>query len=140
MLAKDKLYAEAEAVYRRFFAENTRILRRGGVASPTPVLLETTDGAFLRDAMSKYRAFIDKKMAITGADPQVISFTRRPGGSKQGSIVAAAVCVDGSGMRFHEHGTDVGQGTSATDLTYFARIDGGLKIIGADGRQVDSCG
>ena len=31
MVAKDKLYAEAEAVYRKFLAEDVRILRAGGI-------------------------------------------------------------------------------------------------------------
>jgi hypothetical protein len=46
MVAKDKLYAEDEAVYRRFLVEDIRIMRAGGVSSPTPELLETTSGAF----------------------------------------------------------------------------------------------
>ena len=31
MVAKDKLYAEAEAVYRKFFVEDVRIFRKGGI-------------------------------------------------------------------------------------------------------------
>ena len=41
MVAKDQLYAEAEAVYRKFFAEDVRILRKGGVQEPTEALLRT---------------------------------------------------------------------------------------------------
>ncbi|HSK31998.1 MAG TPA: hypothetical protein VK903_00805, partial [Propionicimonas sp.] len=78
MVAKDKLYAEAEAVYRRFLAEDIRIMRAGGVPTPTPVLLETATGAFLDDVMAEYTDMRDLGLRAEGSDPVIVALTRQP--------------------------------------------------------------
>ena len=141
MVAKDELYAEAEAVYRKFFAENTRILRRGGISTPSPILLETTSGAFLDDAMDNYKFLIDGGLRATGKDPDLVRFVRKPGVAKAGSEVVATICVDGSDLMFEgRRGERAGAGKLTQDDTYFARVDGSMKVIGADGKVVESCG
>ncbi|HEY3548939.1 MAG TPA: hypothetical protein VGK17_22930, partial [Propionicimonas sp.] len=97
MVAKDKLYAEAEAVYRKFYAENLRILRAGGISEPTLTLTETTSGAFLRDAMDNYAYMIKNHLSAHGDDPPM-RFSREPGKSKEGSMAALRICVDGTGL------------------------------------------
>ena len=89
MVAKDRLYAEAETVYRKFLAEDIRIMREGGVPHPTPVLLETASGAFLDDAMAEYKDMLGLGLRAEGSDPVVVSLARQPGLSKGGST---AVC------------------------------------------------
>ena len=138
MVAKDELYAEAEAVYRRFYEENLRILRLGGVAEPTPVLLATTSGSYLRDAMDTYAYFRKHQLQIQGEDRAVV-LTRLPGKSRQGSVAAMSICVDGRSVQFLKDGKPDGYGSAAVDETYFARVDGALKIIGADGKDVTTC-
>jgi hypothetical protein len=139
MVAKDKLYAEAEAVYRRYLAEDARILRAGGVARATPVLLETTSGEFLTNVLKNYKALADQSVVARGNDPKLVYFKRAPGRSKTGSEVSANICVDGSSLEFSEARRSLGRGKAARDDTYFAHVDGVLKIIGADGSQVKSC-
>jgi hypothetical protein len=139
MVAKDKLYAEAEAVYRKFLAEEVRVLRAGGVSQPTAVLLETAHGEFLSNVMETYRSLAERKTKAVGADPKLVYFRRAPGRSKGGSMVSATTCVDGAGLRFEKSGKAAGNGEVAVDEVYFARFDGELKLIGADGSQVASC-
>lgn len=139
MRAKDALYAEAELVYRKFLAEDVRIMRAGGVTEPTPVLLETTTGAFLEDALADYRQLAADGTKAYGAQPKIMYVKRAPGRSKSGSLISVDVCVDGTGLEFLQGEKRIGDGQAARDATYFARFEDSLKIIGADGEQVESC-
>jgi len=135
MIAKDKLYAEAEAVYRRFAAEDERLLRAGGVREASQVLLDTTTGPFLKDSLSIYRSMLDKKRHLSGGEIKLVSIKRVPNATKQGSIVALQVCLDLSTVTIIENGRTIGAGVDGSDLLYFVREDNKLKILGADGKE-----
>lgn len=139
MLAKDKLYAEAEAVYRKFFEEDVRILRAGGVDEPTSVLLETTTGDFLDDSMAYYRALKRNGVETVGGEIRLVSLERAPGLSKGGSVVVLRACVDATSTTRHSKGGSSEPGGAGSDVLYFGRFDGQLKIQGADGKAVESC-
>lgn len=139
MVAKNELYAEAEAVYRKFLAEDIRIMRAGGVTEPTPVLLETTTGAFLEDVMSEYRAVRKDNLRSKGGSVDLVWLERIPGASKGGSIVALRACMDASSTRTYRGDTFLQNGMVTRDELYFARSGAALKIIGADGTQVATC-
>ena len=138
MKAKDKLYAEAESVFREYFAENIRISRAGGVKEPTEVLLSTTSGAFLADVMQIFQDMVERDLRAKGDDPTIL-IRRLPGVSKAGSVIALTVCVDATRWAFFDGDNRVQQGRPAIDEIYFGHVDGTLKAIGADGRWVDSC-
>lgn len=140
MVAKDKLYAEAEAVYRKFHAEDLRIARAGGASQPTSVLLETTSGFFLEDSMEGYRSDRERGLTAHGGNRDIKSVTRLVGVSKGGSVAALRVCTDSTSIAIHEKGRYVGQGSINNDDLYFGLVDSRIKIIGVDGEQVDSCG
>ena len=139
MVAKDALYAEAEVVYRKFLAEDTRIMRAGGIDEPTDVILETTSGAFLEDVMSLYRSLSENKSVAEGSDPVLRSFQRAPGRTKTGSVASVTTCVDSTGLQFLRDGEAVGPGLIALDENYFGLVDGQIKLIGADGKLVNEC-
>lgn len=139
MVAKNELYAEAEAVYRKFLAEDIRIMRAGGVMEPTPVLLETTTGAFLEDVMSDYRQAKKMGTRVAEGDRKLEWIRRLAGVSKGGSIVAISACVDSTSSRFFVGDRYVGRGLLNRDDLYLARSDGLLRIIGADGEEVETC-
>ena len=139
MVAKDKLYAEAEAVYRKFFAEDVRIFRAGGITKASAVLLETTTGDFLQDSMNLYRSFVAEERKIVGGEVKIAALQRLPGLSKAGSVVALRACTDASTTTTHIRGKAVGPGGAGEDTLYFGRVDGVLKIQGADGKAVKSC-
>ena len=140
MVAKDKLYAEAEAVYRKFLAEDVRVLRAGGASAATPVLRETTTGAFLADTMDYYRSLKDQRSTLVGGEVRLTALVRQPGIAKGGSVVALKACIDASSARIRMDGRDGGPGRKGSDVLYFGRIDGLLKIQGADGKEGDECG
>ena len=139
MVAKDALYAEAEEVARKLFAENIRITRAGGVTEPTPVLLELSERYFLEDVMGEYRLLHERRWEARGTDPVIVSVTRLPGRSKAGSAVALRVCVDASGWSFYKKDQLKSSGGLAEDDMYFVRSNGVLKALGADGRGVEAC-
>jgi hypothetical protein len=139
MVAKDKLYAEAEAVYRRFFEEDVRIFRLGGISEPSPVLLDTTMGDFRNDSMALYRSFLEEGRKSVGGEIRLASLERVPGASKGGSVVALRACVDASSTKTVSSGSAPERGGFGSDLLYFGRSGGVLKIQGADGEAVQSC-
>lgn len=138
MVAKDKLYAEAEAVYRKFFAEDVRIYQAGGLDEPTPVLLETTHGQFLQDSMDLYRALRAESKRLDG-EVHLVSLTRKAGLSKESSVVVLAVCTDARDAKVIKRGREIGSGFLIEDWMYFGRFEGVLKIQGADGQQEGRC-
>lgn len=139
MKVKDALYAEAEAVYREYWAEVVRIMRLGGVVEPTEVLLRTTDGFQLEDVVSRLSQLAADGVVARGEDPQIIWIRRLAGQSKSGSLVALATCVDATKWGFYAGDKLKFPGRAAADDLYFSRVDGVLKIIGADGQDATSC-
>lgn len=139
MKAKDALYAEAEAVYRTAFAENIRISRAGGVTEPTEVMLQTMYGFYLEDVLSLFQSQHERGTKARGKDPTIAEVKRLVGESKAGSIVALAFCVDATDWGFYQGDKRISAGSIAIDDTYFSRVNGDLKMIGADGRDVESC-
>ena len=139
MVAKDALYAEAEAVYRKFLAEDLRIMREGGTVEPTDVLLATAAGAFLEDVMSEYREMRRLGLKASGEDPVVEELIRKPGIGKGGSSVVMESCINSTGMTFTVGESVHRRGPIARDTVHFAGQPSFLRIIGADGHEVDQC-
>ncbi|MEA5052468.1 MAG: hypothetical protein VB093_03350 [Propionicimonas sp.] len=140
MKAKDALYAEAEAVFRDLHADSVRIGREGGTDQATPVMIRRAYGFHLDDILEHARDLKRRGLHAEGTDPIVVSVKRLPGRSKSGSVLAMAFCVDSTGWGFYDKtGRLVTPGGVAIDDTYFAKTDGVLKIIGADGREVEKC-
>jgi len=139
MVAKDKLYAEAEAVYRKFFAEDERIYRAGGVDEPTPVLLETTTGRYLRDSMSLYRALREHQARLATGSPNLVSLQRLPGVGRDGSVVAMAACVDARSVQVQGQGGYESRGSLYLERLYFASTGQSLKVNSSQWKELESC-
>ncbi len=138
MKAKDALYAEAEAVYQKMFAENIRISRAGGVDQPTQIILETTDGQARSSLMEIFRDLDESHVSARGEDP-TIYVERAPGLSREGSIVTLLVCVDASQWAFYRGEELITEGRPAQDRIYFSRLGEDLKMTYVEGRWVDAC-
>ncbi len=139
MVAKDKLYAEAEAVYRKFFAEDERIYRAGGVDEPTPVLLETTTGRFLEDSMKLYRALVDHEARLSQGAPRLVSFERLPGVSREGSVVSVSACVDARSVVVKGRDGYETHGSLYIERLYFTAADHSLKVRSSQWKSLESC-
>jgi predicted acyl esterase len=138
MKAKDRLYAEAEAVYRRILDESTRIIRAGGVTEPTEVILATTEGKARDDFMATFESFAEDGLRAIGDDP-TLAMRREPGISREGSIVALRVCVDSSGWSFYRGDKLESRGRVGEDRVYFSRFGENLKAVYVEGRWVEKC-
>jgi hypothetical protein len=138
MKQKDALYAEAEAVFQKYWAENIRLSRTGGTKEPTAALLEIAGDSVLENMMDIYGLLVDQGLRAIGDDPDV-TVSRVPDVSKQGSVVTLLTCVDASHWSFYHGDKLVSTGRPAEDRLFFGRVGAGLKIIFVDGRWVDSC-
>ncbi len=139
MIAKDKLYTEAEAVYRAFLTENERIYRAGGVTEPTAALLKTTTGQYLKDQLAMYRQLRASHATATGGSFDIKWFQRVPGQSIGGSAVALRVCRDSHTVSMGAKGVKPHPGLINHETGYFVTTAEGLKITASTYKPVDKC-
>lgn len=139
MVAKDKLYAEAEAVYRKFFAEDERIYRAGGVDEPTPVLLETTTGRFLEGAMDLYHSLKRNKARMTEGSPVLKKLSRQPNLAREGSVVALLACVDATSVLLQGDAGYEKRGLLMLERLYFDQSSSALRLQSSQWKEVKSC-
>jgi hypothetical protein len=140
MQERNKLYAEAEAVYRKVVAEDERIHRAGGVTEATPVLLETTTGAYLASRMEGYRTFHENQaVAVGGGHNQLVWMKRVPDQVRDGSIVTMQFCFDASSITMTAPGYASEPGLAAAETAFFVRADDLLKITTAVPEERTTC-
>ncbi len=139
MRAKDALYAEAEAVYRRYFEETARHQVDYRVAEITPIIEETTAGPALAVIKLDYEALSEEQVTATGGIPSLVWVRRSPGFEKDGSAVAMETCVDSSHLTVFADGRTVGNGAVTKTREYFVRLDGVLKIWTSESLAGDKC-
>jgi hypothetical protein len=138
MKAKDALYAEAEVVFRKFFAENVRISRAGGITEPTDIILATTHGLARDEAMAAFGDLVKFDIHARGSDPK-LTVSRVPGVSREGSLVTLRTCIDATGWAFY-HGEELfSEPGLGEDRVYFSRVDDDLKMTYVEGREVNTC-
>ena len=136
---EDALYAEAEAVYRRFTAEDERIYRMGGIGEPTPELLALTTGEFLTDSMIIYRAWKQTKSRLVGGKIRTAWLKRAPESATPDSQVTMRDCRDASTARLVTPGERPVSAGYTSDVLHFTGEPGSLKISSALGKEVDKC-
>ncbi len=136
---EDKLYAEAETVYRKFLAEDERIHRVGGVTEPTPVLLETTTGNFAENAMTNFRTLKEAQATAVGGEFKIAWFKREPRDSLDGSIAALTVCTDTSSVQMGSKGKAPKPGLIIETTGYFIRVGEQLKLTASMFKEVTKC-
>ena len=93
MVAKDALYAEAEAVYRKYFDERVRLWKSGGTLTSTPVLDEVTTGPFKDDNLRQFKQQAESGWEVRG-EVSLAVLRRNPGVSKGASVVSLVSCTD----------------------------------------------
>ncbi|MCE1175066.1 MAG: hypothetical protein LWW77_10725 [Propionibacteriales bacterium] len=135
----DALYAEAEAVYRRYLAEDERILRAGGVEEPTPVMLETLSGDALSSAASVYVAFRKTGTRLEGGPVKLAWLKRRPDALRPGMKVAMQSCVDSNAAVLSSPGEADEPAGFTSDTMNFGVVDGVLRIVAVTGDPVPAC-
>ena len=140
MVAKDALYAEAEAVYRKYFAEDVAMIRLGGADALTPGLIETTMGDFQAQSLDLYRSWKQRGYRMTSGDFVIAYIRRNVGESVGGSLVSLLVCADGSSAKLVEGGQpNAGTNLFLMGKYFFARDGAALKIAGSKEKAGTEC-
>ena len=136
---QDRLYTEAETVYRKFSAEEERIYRIGGVSKLTPVLEETTTGSFRKWRLYRYVKLKEESTRIVGGQFEIVWIKRNPAALRSGSAVSMDICREASTATFR-YRAEKGEPVANTFDTYQFVLEGDrLKITSARGKQVAKC-
>jgi hypothetical protein len=135
---RDALYAEAEAVYRRFWAEIVRI-DSNPEPTMTPELEATTVGPF-RDALIEVLGELKGAQRVSGESP-IVWVKRLVGLQRSGSIVALETCTDERNARFaNPDGGELLVGQATRRRVYFVQgADGALRLIDTEYMGVEQC-
>lgn len=139
MQAKDALYAQAEAVYRRYIAEQLRMSREGGSGELSPELAATTMGLFRKGVLSAVQSLKDAGYTVVGGDFVVRWVRRLPGLQQFESVVVLAACADGSSSDTYKDGVFLQHNAALKGEYYFALDEGELKIAGSHDSVVSTC-
>lgn len=133
MLATEALYSEAEGVYRRLFAQHSRMFEEGREVGDEASELATGEAAdTLREAH-------EGGVRFEGGKAELVWVKRLPGRARGGSTVALEACIDTSQVDLLQGGVHLGRGGPALERAYFSPVDGALRISHVESRSVESC-
>ena len=134
---RDKLYAEAEAVYRRYWAELGRLSRETHPewSAEMSALVAGPFEERARQALSS-----DQRRREVSGDSVTQWVRRLPGLVRSGSIVALLTCTDATGAVYEGPGGVRGPGRRFEQRIYLGPgSDQNLRIVDSESREVDSC-
>lgn len=135
--ARDALYAEAEAVYRRFWTEWERLYAFEAPAVSLEIEA-TTAGSFLKYVEAEFAAPSYARRVAGNA--RLVRLARYVGGSHSGFTVSLNACWDSSGVTFSPRGGGPETTGGAVDENVFlSRLDGVLKLVEAESETVRQC-
>lgn len=138
--AQNKLYEEAEAVYRKFNAEDERIYRLGGVARPTSVLRETLAHEALDSVMTNYEDLRSDGSRLAEGHFATAWIKRQPDNLKAGSIATLWVCNDISSTVVQQNdGSREQVGQDLRAHVYMVEESDKLKIGSFSSEWVKTC-
>ena len=136
--ARDALYAEAEAVYRRFWTRVGAALRFRIACSVSLEIEATTAGSFLKYVEAEFAAPSYARRVAGNA--RLVRLARYVGGSHSGFTVSLNACWDSSGVTFSPRGGGPETTGGAVDENVFlSRLDGVLKLVEAESETVRQC-
>lgn len=133
------LYAEAETTYRAFVGEYARLYRTGGTREVNETLRATTGGPYQEAVLAQLARVRDLEVKARGGDFKLARIARSPGAAARGYEVALDTCVDGRTVEVAQGTNVVQRGIVYSEIAYFRRDEGRLKIWAAEGRRADSC-
>jgi hypothetical protein len=136
---QNELIAQAEQVYRKYWAEDERLQRSGGTRKATRVLLDSLTGNALKSAMAVYRDLKANKTKAEGGRFTILSLTPRPTRTKEASAMSLAVCWQVKNVKFKVDGETLTRNATVLEDSYFHQVDGALKIFAFQSREVPKC-
>lgn len=132
-LERDRLYEEAESVYRKLNAADKEIYRRGGTADESVLQYVTGEAT---------QVMVDSHVGnprLASGDYRVVWVRRSPSIAREGDAVAMTACIDNSEALIALPGQEPEPGGIALENVYFVRVDDSLKISLFEAKQVESC-
>ncbi|HAM44982.1 MAG TPA: hypothetical protein DCM67_08200 [Propionibacteriaceae bacterium] len=124
---EDALYAEAEAVYRKYIAEHVRIYRAGGATTASPVILETLTGEALQEVLKSDREIAANHTRAVGGEFKIGYLRRVPREVVGDSVATWESCVDATSVTFKDD-KPPRPGSIGLERAYFSQTEEGLKI------------
>ncbi len=138
MVKKDALYAEAEQLYRRLFAEEMRLAKAGGARDATPELEAILAETLLDQTVTIHRENYEEHYSFKG--PQTLDWIRRaPGIETRGSLVAVTACRDATRFKIYRGTKYVGTGAAATETVFAKYFGDQLKLFFVQSEELTSC-
>lgn len=137
MVAKDALYAEAEAVYRKLFAEEVRLYREGATISLA--ITDLAKGAYLLALEERHRQQHERGGKSVGGNFDLVYIQRNPSAVMSGSAVSLTICVDATSVSEVKGSQELGRGNRVRESLYFAHHEGRLKVSDFEATEVQSC-
>ena len=131
MKAKDALYAEAEAVYRR----TVQIRMDAYSGRPIPDLTTVAVGS----GLESLKADIGEGYVLVSGELVIHKLQRVPDRSRDGSEVALLSCLDASSVRLSRAGATSSPSPRGIESTYYRRDGGVLRLNFIESRGQQSC-
>jgi len=132
MKARDAEYAEAERLYRATW--DLRIAAYRGEPHQDPA--DLAQGS----ALESLRDDISAGISIESGEPQVVRFSRLVGLVRDGSTLAAEVCLDRRDFHLVAQGKPIVWPTGfALERVYFLSDDTTAKVVYVEYKGVDQC-
>ncbi len=133
-----ELFAEAEAVYLRMQAEMDKLARQGGAEELPPELARHVTGKLAEMLRELYRYWYRSGEVLVG-EPAHLVWIRPHEETVDGSLVAIAVCTDGTGSGARSRDGTVKHGSAGINYVFFKDVDGALKGFTSKNDWVESC-
>lgn len=128
MVAKDALYAEAEAVTQRLYAELDKLYRAGGYDELPAPLLALTEGAGRESVLKLAHDVRSAGTRSEGGTMSLLWTKRYVGAWKDGSELALVTCFDARTTITKTPGKPDRPGRMTSDVLFFKRVDGAMKL------------
>lgn len=133
-----QLYAEAEQIYRAMRVEMEKLERAGGADELPPELSQYVTGYLEETLTGMYRYWKEEGLVLSGQS-ESIEWIRPYDRRRDGSLVALAVCSDGTKAELSQGGTPSERGDVAINYYFFKHFDGVLKGFDVEYKRVESC-
>jgi predicted ATPase len=133
----DARYAEAERVYRAYFAEDDRLTTVGEVATPTVLALLASP--LREDYKQERQKDHDLKVTSSGGESKLAYLRRQPVVTFPGAELALSTCGDATAVTIYRAGQPVNRGKAVAMDVFFKTVDGQLRIMHFEGEIVSAC-
>jgi hypothetical protein len=133
-----ELFAEASAIYRKMKIEMDKLHRAGGADVLPPALVQYVTGDLTTMLSATYRYQKHSGVTTTGG-PSPDKWIVPESSVVDDSLVAVAVCTDGTGVTIHEADGTTHPGDIGINYCYFKYFDGRLLAFTVQSEGVDKC-